>query len=364
MNTMKMSILALSLGTLALTGCATNESMVQKDSAEAARYKAQLAQEQARNAQLQQQLAAQQATMNTSTGNVLFPPNPQPGHCYARVLIPATFETNSQQVLVRPAGEDVDVIPATYDWAEQQVLDKAASKKIVVVPATYKTASERVMVKPASSRLVTTPAEYKTVTEKVLDVPAHTEWKRGDSTIPGAIKTSIDKGTGEIMCLVNVPATYKTIEKTVLVSPASVQEIPIPAEYKTITKTVVATPATTKEVVIPATYKTVRVQTVVTPPQTRTTAIPAEYKTVSSRQKVTDEAMKWREVVCETNMTPTLAHAIQTKLRSAGYYKGPIDSLFGRMTMTASQRYSVANDLPVGRDYITLDMLKSLNITL
>ena len=243
------------------------------------------------------------------------------------------------------------------------MLDKAESKKLVVVPATYETETEQVLVKPASKRYETVPAQYRTDDEQVVDIPAHTMWRRGTTTVPGAISTKSDQNTGEIMCLVNVPATYKTIHKTVLVQPASVQEVDVPAQYRTVTKTVVKNPATTQEVDIPATYKTVRVQQLVKPADTVRTPIPAEYETVTSRKKVSDEQLKWREIVCETNMTPGLARRLQTRLRETGDYKGPIDGVFGRETMTAAQRYSGEHDLPVGRNYITLDMLKLLDMS-
>lgn len=364
-----MSLLAMSLSAVGLVGCAANQEMVQSNAAELDQYKDQLAQAQAANQRLQQQLAAQESQASSAattgaTNNDAFPPNPQPGHCYARVLIPAEFETSTEQVEVRPASEKIAVVPAEFEWTTQTVLDKEASTKIVPVPATYKTATEKVLVQPASTRLETVPAKYKTDTQQVVDVAAHTEWKRGTTTVPGALKSTVDAETGDIMCLVEVPATYKTITKTVLVSPATVQEIEIPAEYETVTKTVVDTPATTRVVEIPATYKTIKIRKLLSPAKATKTSIPAEFDTVTSRKQVTAAEMKWREVVCETNMTSDLARAIQTKLKSAGYYKGPIDGAFGRMTMTASQRYSNAKNLPVGENYITLDMLNSLDISL
>jgi hypothetical protein len=357
----KRSLLYVGLGAagLALGGCAANQQVTKPETD----YQSQLAQAQAQNAQLQQQLDAQKAASAKDAANPdLFPPNPKPGECYARVLLPATFKTTSQQVEVKPASEQIHVTPAQYDWTTKQVLVKAASKKLVVVPATYKTVTKQVLVQPESKKMIPVAAQYSTTTERVVDVPAHTMWKRGTSTIPGALKSRVDESTGEVLCLVDVPATYKTITKTVLVSPAKVQEVDIPAQYKTVTETVVDQPATTREVDIPAEYRTVRVKEVVTPSQVQKAEVPAEYKTVTSRTKVGDEHLAWRRVVCETNMTSDLAREMQRKLQSDGYYHGRIDGIFGRETMSAASRYAMAHDLPAGTNYVAYDTLQSLGV--
>jgi regulator of extracellular matrix RemA (YlzA/DUF370 family) len=83
-------------------------------------------------------------------------PNAQPGECYAKVIIPAKFETTTEKVLA-----------------------KEASERLQIIPAKYGTTTERVLVKPASYKLVPVPAKYKTVTERVLVQPATTEWRKG-----------------------------------------------------------------------------------------------------------------------------------------------------------------------------------------
>lgn len=354
--------LAAAAAVVVLSGCATSKPMG-TNAEDAKRYEAELKQERTRNAELQSQLDAKQAAhTETAAQSDMFPPNPQPGSCYARVLIPAKFDTKTDQVLVREASEKVDVVPAQYEWGEERVVDKEASKRIEVVPATYETVEDKVLVKPAGKRLVEVPAEYNTTEEKVVDVPAHTMWKRGTSPIAGAIDTRTDQSTGEIVCLVDVPATYRTVKKTTLVHPAKVEEQEIPAEYKTVSKTVMKTPPTTHEVEIPATYKVVKVQKLVKPAEEKRTPIPAAYETVTSRKKVSDEELVWRQVVCETNMTADLARSLQGKLGAAGFYKGPHDGVFGPATMTAAMHYANAHDLPAGSNYITMETLKSLDL--
>ena len=60
----------------------------------------------------------------------LFPPNPMPGHCYARVLLPATYDVSEEKVLISPAEERIEVMDARYEAVEEKVLVKEASTRV------------------------------------------------------------------------------------------------------------------------------------------------------------------------------------------------------------------------------------------
>lgn len=285
----------------------------------------------------------------------MLPQNAKPGECYARAFVPPVYKTESVRVLKSDASERIDVVPEKYEWVDERVLVKEASERLEVIPATYETVTEKILVMPESTKIATVPAKYRTETERVLDKPEHTIWKKGTGPI-----TRVDDATGEIMCLVTVPATYKTISKQVLDSPAATQEIKTPAEYKTVTKRVMKTPPSTRKVVIPAEYGTVRVRKLVETAKTNRTPIPATYGTVSKRELVTDGHMEWRPVLCKTNMTPGTIMRIQTALKKAGHYAGPIDGLIGQGTMVAVKSYQVSKGLATGG--ITLRTLESLGV--
>lgn len=436
----------------------------------------------------------------------LLPPNAKTGECYARVWVEPTYQTETEQVLVREASEKINLIPAKYEWVEERVLvsdasttlksipavygtetervlvsseintwrtdlsSKAkpasddllaaakraginvasatpgtcfhehvvpaqyqtvteqvvaaeASTKINTIPAQYEWAEERVLVSDASYRVEEVPAVYETVTEKVVDVPAHTIWKKGTGPIQ-----RIDEATGEIMCLVEVPATYKTITKRVLksgpttrrveipaqydtvkvkklVSSASQQVVDIPAEYKTVSRTektadasfvwhevsdntmsadsrtgakiclvnqpakyrsvtrqVVKTPASVQEIEIPAKYETVKVKRVVAEASENRTAIPAEYKTVSNKKLVKDGHMQWRSILCETNITRDRVVQLQQALKREGYNPGPIDGVIGGQTIQAVNAFQRANNLPVDK-YLNLVTVEALGVS-
>jgi hypothetical protein len=297
-----------------------------------------------------------EVTVTEPGAGSLYPPNAKPGECYARVLVPEKYTLQKEKVLVKEAGEKLQVIPAKYRWVEKKVLVREPSEKIVTVPATYKTVTEKVLVSEPSKRVVTIPPVYKTVTEKILVRPAHTEWKRGRGPVE-----KLDGKTGEILCLVKVPPVYKTITKKVLVTPAQTKEIPIPARYKTITKKVVATPATTKTVTIPALYKTVKVKELVEPAKIKRIPVPPVYKTVSKKVKIADSIIKWVPVVCKTCMSASLVTNVQSALKEKGFNPGPIDGIMGPRTRAALRKFQKANHLAIGGG-LTKETLRALGL--
>lgn len=297
-----------------------------------------------------------ETTTTTITGaDELFPPNAKPGECYARVLIPATYKTTTEDVLLKETSEVLEIIPAKYEWVTERVLVKEASTKLVEVPETYKWVEEKVLVKPASTILEKVPAKYDWQEEKILEKPAHTVWKKGNGLIE-----KVDNTTGEIMCLVEVPAQYKTIKKRVLISPETTRTIEISAEYETVKVKRIDTEATTRTIEAPAEYKTLRVRKEVSPATTRKTTIPAEFQKVTKNVKITEEKMEWKAVLCETNSTPNLISQIQRALLKAGHNPGPIDGIIGSQTQKAISSYQKANKLAVGG--ITQETLKKLGL--
>ncbi|MEE9447369.1 MAG: peptidoglycan-binding domain-containing protein [Arenicellales bacterium] len=304
------------------------------------------------------------ASLNVaSSGSELFPPNALPGHCYARVFIPATFTQQSEQVMVKEASSRLEVIQPEYETVTERQLTREASTRIEVIPAQYKTITEKVLVKAASTKLVSVPASFEQITEQVLDKPASTAWKRGSHYINSALQTRTDASTGEVMCLVETPATYKTITRTVQSTPPSVTEIPIPAEYKTVSKTVLVTPASTREVIVPAQYSSVQKLELVRPGQTREITIPAEYETITRRTQTSAESLEWREVLCDVNMTTQLVMELQRRLNTEGYFDSPVDGIYQQLTQNGVNRYAKNNGLPFGSNYIALEVANALSLS-
>jgi len=288
-------------------------------------------------------------------GASLFPPDAEPGKCYAKVLVPATFTTVTEEMLKREASEKIETVPAVYEWVEKKVMVKAATETIEIIPAVYGTAEETVEIMPASFKFETTKPVYETVEVKVIDKPARTEWKKGSGLLD-----KIDHATGDIMCLINVPATYKTLKKQVLKTPAMVKKIEIPAETKTIKRQIVETPAEVRKTVVPAEYKILKVKQLVTPAKEVRIPIEEESQVVTKRVKESDEKMSWKTVLCETNMTTGVIKNIQEALAAKGFDPGTIDGALGSGTLKALDSFQKKNGLATGG--LTYESLKSLAV--
>jgi hypothetical protein len=275
-------------------------------------------------------------------------PAAKPGQCYAKVMVPAQYETKQEKVLVREAAEKIDTIPAKYEWVEENVTIAPAQSKLVPVPAVYEEVTEKVEVSPRQLQWLSSmdkkalpvsptllsaakaggvrideaepgmcfkeyyqAAQYMTKMKEVLVKEAAEQVE----TIPASYEVVEEKVLVKEASkkIIEVPATYETITEQVLVEPAKtvwkkgggvIEKIDnttgevmclveVPAKYKTIEKQVVKTPATTREEEIPAVYKTVKVEKLVTPPQEKRIPIPAEHQQVSLRVKVSDATFSW-----------------------------------------------------------------------
>ncbi len=311
------------------------------------------------NAELQQLavLNSQLQAANTSgtPANDLMPPNAVAGECYARILTPATYRIDQQEMIKTEAGYSLQVTEPEYEWTTESVLIKEASETAELVPARYEWRTETVLVKDAHEHLKTIPAVYENKSEKVLAKAAYTTWKKGRGPIE-----KLNNSTGEIMCLVEVPAEYKTVTSRVLVTPARTEKTTHPAEYQDIKKRVMVEGPTMVKKVIPAEYKTVKVKRVVKPAQETRVEIPATYQTVTNKVKVTDSHLEWRTILCETNTTPDIIRNLQRALLAAGHNPGAIDGVIGSDTMAAVASYQKEKNLAVGQ--ITINTLKSLGI--
>lgn len=275
-------------------------------------------------------------------------PDAKPGECYAKVIIPAKYETQTEDVVVSEASKRIEVIPAKYETTQEKVMVQDASYNLIAVAPVYETVSEKVEVTPtsthwtltakgktrrASSSLVSyaqqaglpigsaepgqcfveyyKPAAYKTETESVLKkdaserievVPAKYEWVEEKVLVKEASQK-----------VVQVPATYETVSEKILVSAATTEWkkgrglveridnstgeimclVEIPAKYKTVTRRVLKTPASVKTIEIPAEYATQKVRKVVESATEMRKEIPAEYETVTRRVKVGEESVAW-----------------------------------------------------------------------
>ncbi|MCB0059135.1 MAG: peptidoglycan-binding protein, partial [Caldilineaceae bacterium] len=275
-------------------------------------------------------------------------PNAKPGECYAKVVIPAQYNTENVDVVVREASVRFETEPAQYEEVEEQVLVKEAAKKIVPVPAEYEVATETVELVPAKREWLAgrarkavpaspmllaaikesgikldelpvgsclsefyVPAQFKKEDVRVLKTAAYDKIEVEPAAYEAVEEKVLIKEASKKV--VEVPAEYETVTEQVLVKPATtawktgrglveridnttgeiVCLVEIPAVYKTVERKVIKTPATTKEIEIPAEYKVQKVQKLFKPAQERRIKVEPTYETVSKTVKVADEKFFW-----------------------------------------------------------------------
>jgi hypothetical protein len=228
--------------------------------------------------------------------------------------------------------------PAQYTSVSRQVLDKPASVRTIEIPGTTKVVKSRVETTPAKTEeVVIAPAVYGNISKQVLDTPASTR---------------------EVV----EAAQYRTVERQVVDTPASVRKVAIPAVTQVISRRVVDREATVREEVIPAVYKTATRQVVDVAPSLREIKVPAQYENLEYQVKVTDARLERRQVLCETNATPSKIMEIQRALLASGYSPGKIDGVIRGNTMSAVNAYQKAKGLPVD-GFLNLETVKALGVS-
>lgn len=287
-------------------------------------------------------------------------PDAKPGECYSKVIVPAVFETVSEEVLVKPETSTVEILPASFDVQEKEVLVKEAYTKLVAVPATYTTVTEEVEVAPARNEWVTRldrrgipaspallaaaktngvdldaaqpnqcfseyyiPAKFETTEKEVLVKEEAEEITVAEAQYEQTEETVMVKASTKDKVLKE--AEYEVIEEQVMVEPAKAVWkkgtgpitridnstgdimclVQIPAVYKTIKKTVLKSPSAVEEVEVPAETVIVPVSRLVSDSSAERSKLPAEFSTVEVTNKVADAAFIWRnaEISGEGNAT-------------------------------------------------------------
>jgi hypothetical protein len=328
----------------------------------------------------------------------------------------AKFAKDSKKVRVKDSYKVLKVVPAQFETVTESVLIKDAYKVAKVIPATYKTATFQEMVKAGYTTYEKKPAKFRDEIQTIEISPKSTKWvktKSGDNCL------SVDPEDCMVWCSVEVPAEYKNVTKKVLVGCDAGWEIngddcvkasKVEPVYKTYTKKVVDAPARVEYVEYPAKYKERTYQKLVSEakvveevvPETFTdwsfeklasdanateTPIPAKYETrtfqnLGSDASLTKEnlpgetiniektnlvtpggfAEEWREVVCDTDVTPRLIALVQRALLDRGYNVGPagVDNILGTDTKEALKKFQKDKGLPIGN--LDFETLKALGI--
>jgi Putative peptidoglycan binding domain len=282
-------------------------------------------------------------------------PVARPGQCFARVTIPAVYETYTEETIVQPEYVGATTIPARYEMVDTQVLAEPARTEQVVIPGVYRTVRETVMVAPERQEPVTVPARWETYTERVMVRPAYVTWKPGTG-----LYGRTQSAQGDLLCRVEVPAEYAQVQRRRMVAAEFVRMRTIPAVVRTGTRQELVTPARVEERQIPARYRTVKERRVAEPAREEPVLAPAVTRKETLRRVVSPQRTEWREVLCDTNASRAKIAQVQRALNARGYVTAT-DGVFGPATLASMERFQRANNLAAG--YLTTETVQALGVS-
>lgn len=287
------------------------------------------------------------------------PLNARPGQCFARVLVPATYQHVPMEVVTQEAGEQIEVTPPSFRARTETVVTRDGYTRYEVTEPVFRSEAVTIETRPAYERLEATQPTYTTRTETVVIREPRLVWRPG-ANLSGVRR--LDPNTGEIYCLVEEPAVTQTITRRVPTSPGTVRRVVMPAQTQTIQRQVLVTPGSVREVVVPEETRNVTVQDLVAPATERRVAIPAQTGTVNRQELVTAERYEWVEVVCDTTPAGRASVAdVQRALAQRGLYRGAIDGVVGPQTREAVRRFQASQRLP-GDGQITQQTVQALGL--
>ena len=281
-------------------------------------------------------------------------------NCYGNVLMPSTYDTIKEQVMVREAYAYLKHTPAVYDTIVEKILLSPGYTRYEIIEPVFRTEIVRISLKDAEAiinKANMTVASKRTETIETaptLKVWTKTKRKRNCKssipencltwevvTIPATyidfeknIPSTIQKNSNDI---IQTESSYITIEKKILVEEGSVKEINLLPEYKEVTRYIKRINARFEE-----------------------TNVPAEFREITKVRLVsTGGNIEPREVLCPKDY-PEYIRPLQEALHRLGYNVGTIDGVLGRKTKNALVDYQSKNNLPVGQ--LDIESLKRLKI--
>lgn len=140
------------------------------------------------------------------------------------------------------------VVPASYRTVQEKVLVQPARKYAVSQPAVYAYRTKRVVIQPERVSYRRIAPIYETRHRKVMVQQASIGWEY-----------QIRHGK-KILCKVKRPAVYRSVAETVQLKPGGKVAIRQPAIYGTVQERYVVSPASSRMVREPAVYRLVNRQ--------------------------------------------------------------------------------------------------------
>ncbi|WP_299107014.1 OmpA family protein [uncultured Tenacibaculum sp.] len=267
------------------------------------------------------------------------PQNPEPGKCYVRCKTPEVWQNQDVTIEVAPAYKRIVTHPAEYKTVTERVMVKEAGQRLEVVPAVWENKVVTYTAKEDANRLRVIKATFSPDEETIETKAASARWEMSEKA-PDC--ESSDPNDCRYWCYKPTPATFVTIPITKLSNDANTQKISVPGFEKTYTKRVMVTPPTTRSIEIPAVYKEIRKTVLVKDAWQEEITVPAKFKTVTKEVLINKGGLTtWKEVECEL----------------LTYNPLPINWNLGSATLTsAAKRLIDSRLLPVLKDGVQVEL--------
>lgn len=287
------------------------------------------------------------------------PPTGKVGECFARVLIPAQFESYTEQQIIDEGGSRVSVSQPQFAAVNQQYTVRDASYRYEVRQPVYRAVTEQVMVRPGYRALHVVPGEYRNVTEQIQISEPRLSWKPGSSLGSMAGVKMTQTRQGEVYCLVEEPGEVQNVTKRVQVRGETVRAVDVPPVYRTVTREVMVDPGEVRQIPVAARYGSISMQQLVQPARQINTPIAPQSRSVTRKKQISGESFAWIKVLCETNATPQAISEVQTMLHKQGYYQGSITGSTDANTEAAIAQYQQKMNIQHG-GFLSLQTIESL----
>lgn len=192
--------------------------------------------------------------MSVSAAEVDVLPDAEAGECFAKVLVPPSYKTETFNSLVSEASESIQVVPAKFSDATKRIVVKEASTVITAIPPVHETVETSVVVVEASTDWVRGGLESTMAASKGDLFELESAGHKLDEVKPG-------------MCFYEhyKPATIEKNEENVLITEATETLEVIPASYKASTEEVMIRPESNRYLATPVKFETVQEKVLIEP---------------------------------------------------------------------------------------------------
>jgi len=171
-------------------------------------------------------------------------PPAKSGECYAKVHVPAQYDIEQVDVLLKEGTEQYQITPAQFENRTKRVLTREASSQLRAVQPVLELEKATFAVSPASTRWVRDSLEG--------DTPL-SDGERSDLTASGIVLEDVAVGS----CLYEhyIEPTVKLIPNRVLISEATEKLTATPAKYRSDSVDVLVKAAHKRLVEVPAVFE-------------------------------------------------------------------------------------------------------------